>query len=444
MGFWSLFVTALMPILKVLVVTGIGLFIALERIDLLGPTARHHLNTFWGRSSLYGGRILDDEEKKGAVSSVAQDGDDDPVWWLMNQSLSSGPFPDEDLKMKSMHLHTLLVFYIFYPALVASNLADTVTASSLATMWFMPVNILLTFIIGSALGWILIKITRPPQHLHALILGCCSAGNMGNLFFIIIPAICEESDNPFGSSDCSTDGDAYASLSSALGAIGVWTYVYMIMRMSATKCKGEINLCNSTTSVRTSREALEISSDCCTEALLPPRDSPRSGNWSDEEELPHDGSEEKSEVPFSEKIKQKVKIFMEKTNFKQVFTPSTIGVIFGFFIGLIPPIRKLIIGDSAPLRVIESSATLLGEAAIPSTTLIMGANLLSGLKGSDVSIVVILGIVAVRYIFLPLLGVVVVKAATHFGLVGSNLLFQFVLMLQYAVPPAMGTGYDYL
>lgn len=81
-----------------------------------------------------------------------------------------------------------------------------------------------------------------------------------------------------------------------LGAIGVWTYVYMIMRMSATKCKGEINLCNSTTSVRTSREALEISSDCCTEALLPPRDSPRSGNWSDEEELPHDGSEEKSEV----------------------------------------------------------------------------------------------------------------------------------------------------
>lgn len=41
-------------------------------------------------------------------------------------------------------------------------------------------------------------------------------GNMGNLFFIIIPAICEESDNPFGSSDCSTDGDAYASLSSAV------------------------------------------------------------------------------------------------------------------------------------------------------------------------------------------------------------------------------------
>lgn len=40
----------------------------------------------------------------------------------------------------------------------------------------MPVNILLTFIIGSALGWILVKITRTPKHLHGLVIGCCSAG----------------------------------------------------------------------------------------------------------------------------------------------------------------------------------------------------------------------------------------------------------------------------
>jgi hypothetical protein len=40
----------------------------------------------------------------------------------------------------------------------------------------MPVNILATFILGSALAWIVIKITRPPKHLEGLILGCCSAG----------------------------------------------------------------------------------------------------------------------------------------------------------------------------------------------------------------------------------------------------------------------------
>jgi len=41
----------------------------------------------------------------------------------------------------------------------------------------MPLNVLLTFIIGSFLGWIVIKITKPPSHLRGIIVGCCAAGN---------------------------------------------------------------------------------------------------------------------------------------------------------------------------------------------------------------------------------------------------------------------------
>lgn len=40
----------------------------------------------------------------------------------------------------------------------------------------MPFNILITFVIGSALGWLLVKLTRAPQHLRGLVLGCCAAG----------------------------------------------------------------------------------------------------------------------------------------------------------------------------------------------------------------------------------------------------------------------------
>jgi hypothetical protein len=40
----------------------------------------------------------------------------------------------------------------------------------------MPLNILITFIAGSALGWLLIKTTKAPNHLRGLILGCCAAG----------------------------------------------------------------------------------------------------------------------------------------------------------------------------------------------------------------------------------------------------------------------------
>ena len=64
----------------------------------------------------------------------------------------------------------------------------------------------------------------------------------------------------------------------------------------------------------------------------------------------------------------------------------------------------------------------------------------TGLKRSEVGTSIVLGIIAIRYIISPLLGIVIVKAANHFGMVGSDSLYQFTLMLQYALPPAMSVG----
>ncbi|XLT01017.1 hypothetical protein HN51_050368 [Arachis hypogaea] len=81
----------------------------------------------------------------------------------------------------------------------------------------MPVNILITFIIRSILGWILVKITRAPKNLAGLIIGVCSAGNLGNLPIIIIPTICKDKGSLFGDPDvCYKYGMAYASLSMAV------------------------------------------------------------------------------------------------------------------------------------------------------------------------------------------------------------------------------------
>ncbi|XP_027917179.1 protein PIN-LIKES 4-like isoform X2 [Vigna unguiculata] len=299
MGFLQLLSVASFPVIKVLLVTAVGLFLALDDISILGEDARKKVNQ--------------------------------------------------------------LVFYVFNPSLVATNLAKTITLESVVQLWFMPFNILITFMLGSTLGWILIKITRPPQQLEGLILGCCSAGNLGNLPIIIIPAMCRESGSPFGDSDvCYQYGMAYASLSMA--------------------------------------------------------------------------------VSISSKIKNCVGVISSNLNFKAVFAPSTTGAIIGFVIGIISPVRHLIIGRGAPLHVVEESTSMLGEAAIPTLTLIMGANLLKGLKGSSTPLWTLVGIVTVRYIFLPLLGVAVVKAAIHLSLVPSDPLYQFVLLLQHALPPAMNIG----
>jgi len=40
----------------------------------------------------------------------------------------------------------------------------------------MPLNVLITFVIGSVLGWLLVKIAKAPKGLRGVIMGCCAAG----------------------------------------------------------------------------------------------------------------------------------------------------------------------------------------------------------------------------------------------------------------------------
>ncbi|KAA3454261.1 protein PIN-LIKES 3-like [Gossypium australe] len=400
MGFLDLLLVALIPVIKVLFITGVGLLLALDRVNLLGPDARNHLNK--------------------------------------------------------------IVFYVFGPALVATNLAQTITYESLVTLWFMPVNILLTFMIGSALAWLLIKITRTPKHLQGMVIGCCSAGNLGNLPLIIVPSVCEESNNPFGeSSTCFSNAQAYASLSMATGAIFIWSYVYGIMRSYANNYKEAGLTININSSQKNSNSESDL--ETCREPLLPSKDWVAASDEYSVQQQPHGNFETQEKISALRKRFQCITMTMKNINLKEVFAPSAIAgskycslaftitriashlhrfgpQMVGFFIGTVSPIRQILIGADAPLRVIENSINLLGDPTVACMTLLVGANLLKGLTRSDIRPSIIIGIIAVRNVFMPLLGIGVVKAAQHLGLVGTDALFQFVLMLQYALPPAMAVG----
>ncbi|XP_016651197.1 PREDICTED: uncharacterized transporter YBR287W-like isoform X2 [Prunus mume] len=348
----QLFITALIPVLKILFITVLGSYLALDRVNILGEDARKHLNT--------------------------------------------------------------VVFYVFSPALVSSNLARTITPKSIVKLWFMPVNILITFIVGSILGWILLQLTRPPAYLRGIVVGCCAGGNLGFMLLIIVPAVCKEKGSPFGAPDvCHTFALAYASLSMAIGAMYLWSYVYNIVRISAKR-----GTQNAHQSPERSSTPNQVS---CTEPPLSSKES---------EEM----------TSLGKVIKQRIMMVFGKLNLKTIFSPSTTGAMVGFVIGLIPPIRKLLIGDGAPLRVVQDTASLLGDAAIPSLTLIIGGNLLAGSRGPGIQKSLVVGIIVVRYVALPLVGILVVKGALKFGLVHYDPLYLFVLLLQFSLPPAMNIG----
>ncbi|KAK9928511.1 hypothetical protein M0R45_025643 [Rubus argutus] len=89
------------------------------------------------------------------------------------------------------------------------------------------------------------------------------------------------------------------------------------------------------------------------------------------------------------KMKNRIMQVFKKLNMETIFSPSIVAAIVGFAIG------------SHPSRFEKGGA-------IPAVTLIVGGNLLNGLRGSN-----------------------------EFGLVHSDPLYVFVLLLQYALPPAV-------
>ncbi|KAI4330439.1 hypothetical protein MLD38_028729 [Melastoma candidum] len=375
MGFLDLFVVASIPILKVLILTALGLYLALDTVDIMGESTRKNVNR--------------------------------------------------------------MAFFVFNPALVGSNLARTVTYQSILKLWLMPINILITFLIGSALGWVLVKVLRVPSHLKGLILGCCAAGNLGNLPIIILPAVCKEKSSPFGDPEsCQAKAMAYSSLSMAIGAVYMWSYVFNIVRISSMKAAEEPKVVEPTTDKQKLQQ--EFSEPLLTSTRCNSEDE--TDGYVHVLMIPSSKSPTDRTVSIWTKVMQNLEIFAEKINLKSLLAPSTIGAIVGFVIGGVPLIRRLMIGQSAPFRVIEDSALLLGDAAIPIVTLIMGGNLLRGLRSCGIRKSLVIGIMAVRYILLPIFGIAVVKGLTYLGLLQDDPLYVFILLLQYALPPAMNIG----
>ncbi|XP_022158298.1 protein PIN-LIKES 7-like isoform X2 [Momordica charantia] len=328
-----------------------------------------------------------------------------------------------------------IVFSVFTPCLMFANLSKTVTFQDIISWWFMPVNIGFTFLFGGILGWMVVKIFKPKPYLEGLVIASSATGNLGNLLLIIVPAICAEEGNPFGDREtCTSRGLSYASFSMALGGFYIWTYSYHLVKTSSLRLKAQ---------EETDQEVLKAANQPDLQTHLLQDDAVSTSNT-----LPEIESQEAVAVPSLEKQLEEeasnsiwVKIQrMLRGIIKELMEPPTLGSIVGFIFGAVPWLRNLVVGQTAPFRVIQDSVKLLGDGTIPSTTLILGANLTQGLRSSRVKPVIILGVIVVRYLALPAIGIVVVKAAEALGFLPPDPLYQFLLMVQFTLPPAMSIG----
>ncbi|CAL9044899.1 protein PIN-LIKES 7 [Musa acuminata AAA Group] len=385
MEFWSLLMVASRPVLQVLLVGLIGAFLASGYVNILSSNARRDVNK--------------------------------------------------------------IVFVVFIPALVFASLAKTVTAKDIISWWFMPVNIGITFLIGGILGWAAVKMLKLEHHLRALVIASCSAGNLGAMPLIIVPAICDEDGNPFGLSKiCRVQGISYASFSMVVGNLFIWTHTYSLIRKSVSHSSGNHGhdvLTRMNKNPETNRKTRmfdaqeEQDYDDRRALLLPPSDtSDRTAEHQSETEGQLLGRNLSDIIMH---IWEKLKGTFHKMS-EELLSPPTISAIIGFAVGAIPWLKAFIVGETAPLKVVHDSMTLLGDGTIPCTIIILGGNLTEGLRKSTVKPLVIVAIICVRYVILPLSGIVVVMAAGRLGFLPQSPLYSFILLIQYTVPPAMSIG----
>ncbi|CAN6165848.1 unnamed protein product [Urochloa humidicola] len=344
-----------------------------------------------------------------------------------------------------------VVYAVFTPALMLASLASTVTLRDVAAWWFMPVNIGIAFLAGGALGWVAVLLLRPPHQLRGLVVASCSAANFGNLLLVVIPAVCEQDGNPFGLAKtvCSGHGLSYASFSMALGGVYIWTYTHSVMKRS-----GE--------AYRRMRQAGSIVPVACVvdpkEPVTPEEEKEHSGNddcggptaisttpshsvaGKEDHQIMapllsgsgNQGAESKS---LWEKMKQGTRQMTQ-----ELTSPPTTGAVIGLVIGTVPWLRSVFVGSNAPLRAVQDALKLLGDGTIPWLMLILGGNLTKGVRKTKVPPAVVAAIICVRYLILPLIGVAIVRAARDMGFLPPDLLYQYTLMMHFAVPPAMSIG----
>ncbi|CAM8950716.1 hypothetical protein QQ045_016936 [Rhodiola kirilowii] len=356
-----------------------------------------------------------------------------------------------------------LVFALFLPCLIFTHLGESITLDSLALWWFIPVNVLISTLIGCILGILVVMICQPPPEFVRFTIIMTAFGNTGNLPLAVIVSVCHGKDNPFGP-DCHRKGVAYVSFAQWVSVILVYTLVYHMMEppMQFYEVVEESNE-NEIIQVEEQQPSMDLSRSLLVEAEWPGMDdketvhsktpfiarvfnsiSSVSQNAFPDLDLTveGDGSSPRSMSCMAEpRVVRRMRIVAEQTPIGHILQPPTIASLLAIIIGMVPQFRSLVFGTNAPLSFITDSLVIMGGAMVPSVMLILGGMLSEGPNQSALGLRTTIGIIIARLLVLPVIGIGIVISANKLNLVLLNdPMYNFVLLMQYTTPSAILLG----
>lgn len=340
-----------------------------------------------------------------------------------------------------------LVFMLFLPCLIFINLGETITLSNFIAWWFIPVNVLISTLVGCVLGLVVAAICRPPPEFFRLTVIMTAFGNTGNLPLAIVGSVCHDTDTPFGP-ECKNKGTAYVCFAQWVAALLVYTLVYHMMEPpegGSSGGGGEIE--EYLPSNNLSRPLLVEAEwpgveDRATEHCKTPLIARVFTDTESEASSSMCLDSPKSIKCLAEpQMMKKIRIVAERTPFGHILQPPILATVLAFVVGMVPAVKPVMYGGDAPLAFITDSLAMMSEAMVPSVMLVLGGMLSEGPNESRLGIPTMSGVVVARLLVLPLVGIGVVSVADRLGiLVAGDEMYKLVLLLQYTTPSAILLG----
>ncbi|CAK7344179.1 unnamed protein product [Dovyalis caffra] len=353
-----------------------------------------------------------------------------------------------------------LVFGLFLPCLIFTQLGPSISLKNIGHWWFIPVNVIISTTIGCILGCLVAFICRPPREFVRFTIIMTAFGNTGNIPLAVVASVCHSSDAPFGP-DCYGNGIAYVSFSQWVSVILVYTLVYHMMEPPLEQYETVDE------GVEIEEVPVDLSKPLLVEAEWPGIEEKEtehsktpfiarlfnsiSGisqtNFPDLETI-EEGAAEGGESSAQSirclaepRVVRKMRVVAKQTPIHHILQPPTIASFLAIVIGVIPALKHTVYGADAPLGVITDSLAMMAEATVPSVMLVLGGVLGEGPNESKLGIRTSIGIIVARLLVLPVIGIGVIYLAGKWNLlIDGDQLYRFVLLLQYTTPSAILLG----
>ncbi|KAJ9682771.1 hypothetical protein PVL29_018653 [Vitis rotundifolia] len=358
----------------------------------------------------------------------------------------------------TFRLLSKLVFVLFLPCLIFTQLGQSITGKNFVLWWFIPVNVIISTAVGCILGYLVAIICRPPPEFFRFTIIMTAFGNTGNLPLAIVGSVCHSAKNPFGP-DCHTAGVSYVSFAQWVAVILVYTLVYHMMEPPLEYYE----IVEEGNEIEEVVTANDLSRPLLVEAEWPGMEDKETEHCKtpfiarvftrissiSPSTFPDVGSVEEGgpNSPTSirclaePKVVRRIRIVAEQTPIQHILQPPTVASLLAIIIGMFPQLKSFFFDYDAPLSFITDSLSILAGATIPFVLLILGGMLAEGPYESKLGIRTVIGISVARLLVLPLIGIGIILLADKMNiLVPGDKMYRFVLLLQYTTPSAILLG----